>query len=43
MGQNGSGGPPISVMLCTNFSSSGFAVALCKKAVELFFVVVVVD
>ena len=35
MEQNGSDGPPIrSVILCTDFSSSDFAVALCEEAVE---------
>ena len=33
VGQSGSGGPTISVILCSNFSFSDFAVALCKKAV----------
>ena len=36
VGQSGSGGPTISVILCTNFSFSDFAVALCKKAVLFF-------
>ena len=36
VGQSGSGGTPISVILCTNFSSSDFAVALCKEAVLFF-------